>query len=191
MYAPLGASQARNRLNIEYREALKQQQQQQQQGDGDSKKSKKKGAGDSIILFPNSPKNLFEWTAYIKGPPDSPYEGGTFQLRLQVPPKYPLKPPKVHFKTKVCHPNVLFKTGEICLDILKDAWTPVWTLETTCRAIVNLLDNPEASSPLNCDAGNLIRGGDMKGFNSLAKMYTQEYAMENPSLKSLKSVVKK
>mmetsp|Transcript_27119 Transcript_27119/g.47961 ORF Transcript_27119/g.47961 Transcript_27119/m.47961 type:complete len:174 (+) Transcript_27119:92-613(+) len=164
------ANAAQNRLNIEYNEIKR--------GDSKKRRSKVKQHGDSILLFPNKQDNLFDWTAYIKGPPDSPYEGGTFELRLQVPTQYPLKPPRVHFRTKVCHPNVLFKTGEICLDILKDAWTPVWTLETTCRAIITLLGNPEASSPLNCDAGNLIRSGDIRGFNSLARMYTREYAME-------------
>lgn len=51
-----------------------------------------------------------------------------------------------------------------------------WTLESICRAIISLLDVPDASSPLNCDAGNLIRAGDMTGFNNLARMYTIEYA---------------
>jgi hypothetical protein len=50
--------------------------------------------------------------------------------------------------------NVLFKTGEICLDILKpDAWTPAWTLQSVCRAVTALLSHPEADSPLNCDCG--------------------------------------
>ncbi|GAB5360895.1 hypothetical protein AAMO2058_000667000 [Amorphochlora amoebiformis] len=168
-----GWSAAQNRLNIEYKEIKRE----------DSKRSRKAKAkkaknDDSIVLMPSREGNLFDWKAFVKGPPDSPYEGGVFELRLQVPQQYPLKPPRVHFKTKVCHPNVLFKTGEICLDILKDAWTPVWTLETTCRAIVTLLGTPEASSPLNCDAGNLIRSGDIRGFNSLARMYTLEYAMQ-------------
>jgi len=49
---------------------------------------------------------------------------------------------------------VLFKTGEICLDILKpDAWTPAWTLQSVCRAVTALLSHPEADSPLNCDCG--------------------------------------
>jgi peroxin-4 len=32
-------------------------------------------------------------------------------------------------------------------------------------------------SPLNCDAGNLLRGGDVRGYAALAHMYTVEYAM--------------
>jgi hypothetical protein len=38
-----------------------------------------------------------------------------------------------------------------------------------------LLAHPEASSPLNCDAGNLVRAGDLRGYWSLARMYTLEY----------------
>jgi peroxin-4 len=40
------------------------------------------------------------------------------------------------------------------------------------------LNHPEASSPLNCDAGNLIRAGDERGFKSMSKMYTKLYALE-------------
>ncbi len=49
--------------------------------------------------------------------------GGTFELEIVVPKNYPLRPPKIHFVTKVFHPNIHFKTGEICLDLLKNAWS--------------------------------------------------------------------
>ena len=55
--------------------------------------------------------------------------------------------------TRIFHPNIHFKSGEVCLDILKTAWTPAWTIQSVCRAIIALLSNPEADSPLNCDAG--------------------------------------
>ena len=74
--------------------------------------------------------------------------------------------------TKVFHPNVHFKTGEICIDVLKDAWSAVYTLQSTLRSLIALLSLPEADSPLNCDAGNLLRSGDERGFNSVARMYT-------------------
>jgi peroxin-4 len=85
----------------------------------------------------------------------------------------------VKFLTKIFHPNIHFESGEICLDILKaQYWTPAWTLESLCRAIVNLLANPNADSPLNCDSGNCIRAGDMLAHNTMALMYTIEYACE-------------
>lgn len=51
-------------------------------------------------------------------------------MLLNVPENYPHVPPKATFTTKVFHPNVHFKTGEICLDILKQNWSPAWTLQS-------------------------------------------------------------
>ncbi|KAL3896065.1 MAG: hypothetical protein SGPRY_013357 [Prymnesium sp.] len=98
--------------------------------------------------------DIFVWKAFLQGPRDTPYVGGTFELSVQCPSTYPLSPPKVTFLTKIFHPNVLYTNGEICLDILKpDAWTPAWTLMSVCRAVTALLSHPEADSPLNCDCG--------------------------------------
>ena len=98
--------------------------------------------------------DILVWRGRLRGPASTPYEGGLFKLQIKCPPNYPLAPPKVTFVTHVFHPNVLFKTGEICLDILKpESWTPAWTLQSVCRAITALLSHPEADSPLNCDCG--------------------------------------
>lgn len=128
------------------------------------------------MILPSHEGDLFEWKAYIKGPRDTPYEEGVFELFISIPQTYPLRPPNVKFVTKIFHPNIHFKTGEICLDILKGAWSAVYTLESVCRSIIALLEVPEADSPLNCDCGNLIRAGDDKGFASMAKMYVLLFA---------------
>ncbi len=134
---------------------------------------------DLMWLKPVTEDNMYQWQAKFIGPRDTPYANGHFEIKITVSPQYPLVPPKASFITKIFHPNVHFKTGEICLDILKNSWSPAWTLSTVCRAIISLLSHPEPDSPLNCDAGNLLRYGDTRGFNSLAKMYTALYATED------------
>jgi peroxin-4 len=63
---------------------------------------------------------------------------------------------------------------------LKTAWSPAWTLETVCIAVMALMTDSSPDSPLNCDAGNLLRGNDVRGYNSLARMYTIEFASKKP-----------
>eukprot|EP00965_Chrysotila_dentata_P183172 6048922-Pleurochrysis_carterae.AAC.3 len=109
-------------------------------------------ADADIELELDDESDIFAWTARLQGPSGTPYANGRFELRIRCAQNYPLSPPKVSFVTPIFHPNVLFKTGEICLDILKpDSWTPAWTLQSVCRAVIALLSHPEADSPLNCD----------------------------------------
>mmetsp|Transcript_7624 Transcript_7624/g.19294 ORF Transcript_7624/g.19294 Transcript_7624/m.19294 type:complete len:171 (-) Transcript_7624:303-815(-) len=134
-----------------------------------------KNIDDDIVLQVN-PDNLLLWKGWIRGPVDTPYEGGVFQLDIKCGTDYPLAPPTIRFVTKVFHPNVHFRSGDICLDILKKEWSPAWGLQAACRAVLALLSDPDAESPLNCDAGNMIRGGDDQAFGSTARMYTIENA---------------
>lgn len=61
------------------------------------------------------------------GPGDSPYSGGVFFLAIHFPTDYPFKPPKVNFTTRIYHPNIN-SNGSICLDILRDQWSPALTI---------------------------------------------------------------
>jgi ubiquitin-protein ligase len=44
------------------------------------------------------------------GPPDTPYEGGTFAVDIKIPSEYPFRPPGMRFETKIWHPNVSSQT---------------------------------------------------------------------------------
>ena len=69
------------------------------------------------------------------GPADSPYSGGVFFSLIHFPPDYPFKPPKVQFQTKLYHPNVNSQ-GSICLDILKEQWSPALTISKVRTATI-------------------------------------------------------
>lgn len=113
--------------------------------------------------------DLLEWCAWIRGPSDTPYADGIFELEIKLTPEYPVTPPTIRFVTPVFHPNVHGMSGDVCVDILKSEWTPAWTLLSACRAVRAVLEHPNADSPLNCDAGNLIRKGSIDEFRDLAK----------------------
>ena len=53
--------------------------------------------------------------ATILGPEGSPYEGGKFDVEITMTPSYPFVSPKCRFLTRIWHPNVDHKTGEVCL----------------------------------------------------------------------------
>ncbi|CAI0441252.1 unnamed protein product [Linum tenue] len=82
-------------------------------------------------------EDMFHWQATIMGPSDSPYSGGVFLVSIHFPPDYPFKPPKVAFRTKVFHPNIN-SNGSICLDILKEQWSPALTIS---KVIVSTVTN--------------------------------------------------
>ena len=118
--------------------------------------------------------DMFHWQATILGPKDSPYAGGCFSLRIQFPPDYPFKPPKLQFTTRVYHPNIN-EHGGICLDILKDNWSPALTISKVLLSICSLLTDANPADPLVPEAAHIYKTNREK-FNQIAAEWTRKYA---------------
>jgi ubiquitin-conjugating enzyme E2 A len=108
---------------------------------------------EGIII--HKPDNLLLWVAQIKGPVNTPFENGVFNIQLTFDFDYPIKPPSVKFLTPIFHPNI-YRDGKICMDILQSKeWTPAQNIRTILMSIISLLMDPNPSSPANREAADL------------------------------------
>jgi ubiquitin-conjugating enzyme E2 A len=116
-----------------------------------------------VSASPLSDDNIFVWAATIFGPDETPWEGGVFSLRMTFPETYPDKPPKVRFTTDIFHPNV-YPDGSLCLDVIQDKWSPIYSASTILTSIQSLLTDPNPASPANPEAAQLYQK-DRKAYN--------------------------
>ncbi|KAJ7197240.1 ubiquitin-conjugating enzyme/RWD-like protein [Mycena pura] len=105
-----------------------------------------------ISAFPKSDGNLFEWVGTIEGPAETIYAGLSFRISISFPANYPYVAPTIKFDTPCFHPNVDINSGAICLDILQDKWSAVYSVQTILLSLQSLLGEPNNASPLNTDA---------------------------------------
>ncbi|KAF9235644.1 ubiquitin-conjugating enzyme/RWD-like protein [Melanogaster broomeanus] len=131
-----------------------------------------KSSSIRIDLIDNSP---FHLKGSFPGPKDTPYEGGTFEVDIVIPESYPFQPVKMKFLTRVYHPNVSSASGAICLDILKDAWSPVLTLKSTLISLQSLLCSPEPNDPQDAEVAKHYTTSK-RSFDETARYWTQAYA---------------
>ncbi|KAG5649992.1 hypothetical protein H0H81_001137 [Sphagnurus paluster] len=139
-----------------------------------------------IELIDESP---FHLKGSFPGPEGTPYEGGHFEVDIVIPDSYPFQPVKMKFITKVYHPNVSSASGAICLDILKDAWSPVLTLKSTLISLQSLLCSPEPNDPQDAEVAKHYTTSK-NSFDDTAIYWTQIYAGgPGPKKKGKASVV--
>lgn len=122
--------------------------------------------------------NLQHLIGCVPGPKDTPYEGGVFRVDIQLDAQYPFAPPKMRFMTRVWHPNVSSANGAICLDILKDQWSPALTLKTALLSLQALLASPQPDDPQDAVVANQYRS-DHKTFEATARYWTEAFANPN------------
>lgn len=118
--------------------------------------------------------DLFHWQATIMGPEDSPYAGGVYFLNIYFPADYPFKPPKVNFTTRIYHCNIN-ANGGICLDILKDQWSPALTISKVLLSICSLLTDANPDDPLVPEIAQIYRT-DRARHDATAREWTAKYA---------------
>ena len=120
--------------------------------------------------------NIYCWTATIIGPTETVYEGGIFFLTIEFPENYPYKPPKVRFITKIYHPNIN-SSGGICLDILKENWSPALTVSKVLLSVCSLLSDPNPDDPLVLSIAEQYTNNRAE-YDITAREWTQLYASQ-------------
>ena len=111
----------------------------------------------------------------LVGSDGTPYADGIFNLEIFFPEDYPMGPPKIRFLTKIYHPNI-DKIGRICLDVLKDRWSPALQTRTVMLSIQALLSDPNLEDPLDENVAKHWRD-DYNGAIEKAKQFTKQYAV--------------
>ncbi|KAL3472676.1 acyl-CoA dehydrogenase/oxidase [Aspergillus californicus] len=106
---------------------------------------------------------------------DSPYSGGVFFLNIHFPTDYPFKPPKVNFNTRIYHPNIN-SNGSICLDILRDQWSPALTISKVLLSICSMLTDPNPDDPLVPEIAHVYKT-DRPRYEATAREWTRKYAI--------------
>lgn len=119
--------------------------------------------------------NLYEWASSIMGPAGTPYAGGVFFLDITFPHDYPFQAPKVVFKTRIYHCNVN-NSGQICLDVLKDQWSPALTVSKILLSVSSLLTDPNPHDPLVATIASQYLS-DREEHDRVAAEWTRRYAM--------------
>ena len=105
------------------------------------------------VSFPD-PSNLFQFELVII-PQQGYYIGGRFRFSVDVNNNYPIEAPKIKCMQTVYHPNIDVQ-GNVCLNILREDWSPVLSLNSLFIGLNFLFLEPNPNDPLNKEAANLL-----------------------------------
>lgn len=103
----------------------------------------------------DDPDDLLNFKITI-APDEGIYKGGRFTFSFKVGPNYPHEPPKVKCETPVYHPNIDLE-GNVCLNILREDWKPVLTINSIVYGLQYLFLEPNPEDPLNKEAAEVLQ----------------------------------
>jgi ubiquitin-protein ligase len=98
------------------------------------------------LIFQDKPDDLFHLKMSLKGPSNTPYEGGIFKIDLFIPQDYPKQPPLIYFITRIYHPNYDKENFRFNCPELSD-WDPSKNLKFVFNSIQELLLFPDTNNP--------------------------------------------
>jgi len=90
--------------------------------------------------------NILEWHYLISGPPDTPYEGGSYHGIVLFSSEYPFKPPSIRMIT----PSGRFEPNtRLCLsmsDYHPETWNPMWSVSTILNGLLSFMLESEITT---------------------------------------------
>ena len=128
-----------------------------------------------FTIEPKSPQDMTKLVGTFSGFPESPYDGGLYEVQFDICQQYPNKPPRAYFTTKVWHPNISSVTGCICLDILGEKWSFQQNLLSIITGIYSLLVSAEPDDPQDAPVAAQYKNNEDL-FNQTAAFWNYVYA---------------
>ena len=101
-------------------------------------------------------ERLFHWRVTFKGPEETPYEGGYFDMSLIAEGDFPSNPPDCRFYIPVVPHCNISAHGSVCHSVLGRNWNPTNSLKLVLDCIYGLFLTPEPDDPLQMILASLM-----------------------------------
>jgi ubiquitin-protein ligase len=74
------------------------------------------------------------------------FKGHSWQINIEFPPSYPFVPPRFRCVTPIYH-YAVSADGDVCLEVLKSAWSPASTVQGILEQFSQLIHEPKTVDP--------------------------------------------